>query len=56
MAKQRKRRAKKKALARKNPPMKRLKRSTGWMPARAVRIVKRGGKTEILIRKAGKRK
>jgi hypothetical protein len=37
MAKQRKRKAKKRA------------------PARAVKIVKRGGKTEILIRKAAKR-
>jgi hypothetical protein len=41
---------------RKNPPMKRLKKSTGWMSATAVKIVKRGGQMDVLIRKpAGKK-
>lgn len=39
-----------------NPAMKKLKKSTGWMSATAVKIVKRGGKMDVLIRKpAGKK-
>jgi hypothetical protein len=39
-----------------NPPMKKLKKSTGWMAATAVKIVKRGGKIDVLISKpAGKK-
>jgi hypothetical protein len=43
--------------ARTNPPqMKKLTKSTAWMPATAVKIVKRGGKMDVLIRKpAGKK-
>lgn len=38
------------------PRLKRLKRSTGWMPAKAVKIVRSGGTTRVLVKKAGKRK
>jgi hypothetical protein len=47
-------RTKKKMKTKKNPPMRKIKRSTGWIKATAVKIVKRGGKTEVLIRKRGK--
>jgi hypothetical protein len=41
-----------------NPPkMKRLKKSTGWMDATAVKIIKRRGKPdEVLIRKPARRR
>jgi hypothetical protein len=35
-----------------NPPkLKRLKRSTGWMKASAVKIVKKGRQMQVLVRK-----
>lgn len=39
-----------------NPPMKKLKKSTGWMAATAVKIVKRGGQMDVLIRKSAGKK
>jgi hypothetical protein len=47
--------AKKKKTTRKNPPMKRIKRSTGWMPATAVKIVKGKNGTRVLVRKRGRK-
>ena len=41
---------------RKNPKMKRLKKSTGWMTASAVKIVKRGGQMQVLVRKPGRKR
>lgn len=39
----------------KNPPMKRVTKSTGWMSATAVKIVKRRGGDQVLIRKPRKK-
>lgn len=38
-----------------NPPaprMKRLTKSTGWMKAKAVKIVRQGGQMRVLVKKA----
>jgi hypothetical protein len=49
MAKKRATKKKRKAVVKRNPPK-------GWIAARAVKIVRRGGKTQVWIRKAGKGK
>lgn len=46
---------KKKRPARKNPPMRKLKGSTGWIKATAVRIVKTKTGTRVLVRKRGRK-
>ena len=45
---------KKKRPARRNPPMRKLKGSTGWMKATAVKIIKSKNGTRVLVRKRGK--
>jgi len=42
--------------SRKNPKMKRLTKSTGWMKANAVKIVKKGGQMQVLVRKPGRKR
>jgi hypothetical protein len=32
-----------------NPPLKRVRRSTGWIQAKRVKIVRRRGRTDILV-------
>lgn len=49
--------AKKKVKKKKNPPkFRRVAKSTGWMAAKRVKIVKRGGNIGLLIEKPRKRK
>lgn len=47
---------KKKPVTGKIRPMKRLKKSTGWIKATAVKLVRHGGHTDVLIQKSRRRK
>jgi hypothetical protein len=52
MAKKAKKKTKKHAVAKKsNPPVKSLKKSTGWMDAHRVKILKKRGGDVVLIQK-----
>jgi hypothetical protein len=43
--------AKRNATKKRAPKMKRLKKSTGWMKANAVKIERRHGETRVLVRR-----
>ncbi len=46
---------KRKPAAKLNPAkFKKVNQSSGWMPASAVRFVKRGGKMHVLVRRKGR--